>query len=268
MRLNFWITDKGGVNYDVALVNNFTATVDPVGTNDSSQGYTAGSTWLNVTGQRSWICVSNGVGAAVWIQSAQTAGSVVAPAATTATGNGSAASVTGGSGGTTSGNGGPANVTGGAATAGNGNGGSVVLTGGAKNGTGIAGGVRVESLFIKSQGTPAAATTSATLTAANILSGIVTVLQGAGGASAQQLPLGTALAAALPADFAVNDSFDISVINLSTTAAEVATITTNTGMTLVGSMDFAAHAAATTQSQGMLRFRLTAANVFSVYRIA
>lgn len=118
------------------------------------------------------------------------------------------------------------------------------------------------------QGAPAAVTVSGTLTAAQLLAGIVTINQGAGAVSAQQLPTGTALQAALPAVFAANDSFDVSVINTSIVDAEDASITTNTGMTLVGSMDFPAHSGITIQSSGILRFRKTAANAFSVYRVA
>ena len=117
------------------------------------------------------------------------------------------------------------------------------------------------------QGAPAAVTVSGTLTAADLLAGIITINQGAGAASAQQLPTGTDLQAALPADFAVNDSFDVSVINTSVVDAEDATVTTNTDMTLVGSMDFPAHSSATIPSSGILRFRKTADHAFSVYRV-
>ncbi|BCH11942.1 hypothetical protein MesoLj131c_62000 [Mesorhizobium sp. 131-3-5] len=117
------------------------------------------------------------------------------------------------------------------------------------------------------QGAPAAVTVSGTLTAAQLLAGIITINQGGAAPSAQQLPTGTALQAALPADFQVNDSFDVSVINTSIVDAEDATITTNAGMTLVGSMDFPAHSGPTIPSSGILRFRSTAPNTFSVYRV-
>lgn len=184
-----------------------------------------------------------------------------------ATGAGGAAGLIGGAGGATSGNGGAATATGGAATAGNGSGGSVVLTGGAKNGTGIDGGIRMESLIVRKQGTPAAKTTSATLTAAEILTGLVTINQGAGATSAQQLPAATDIIAALPADFATDDSFDVVVSNISTVDAEDASCTTNTGLTLVGSMDFPAHSGITLYSTGILRFRKTGASTMTVYRV-
>lgn len=186
------------------------------------------------------------------------------------TGAGGTVSVTGGaSGAGATGNGGPANITGGAALSTNGNGGSIVLTGGAKNGSGIAGGVRVGSILIRTQAVPTAKTTSGTLTAAELLAGIITINQGAAGTSAQQLPTGTAIVAALPADFATGESFDVSIMNLSTVDAEDASITTNTDLTLVGEMDFQAHSALAAQgSSGILRFRRTGATTFTVYRIA
>lgn len=185
-----------------------------------------------------------------------------------ATGAGGVAKIVGGIGGATSGDGGAAQVTGGAATAGNGNGGSVVLTPGAKNGTGIAGGVRVEGVLIRTQAAPTAKTVSATLTAAELLAGIVTVNQGGGAVSALQLPTGTAIVAAMPADFATGDSFDVSFMNISTVDAEDASVTTNTDLTLVGSMDFPAHSGITLCSCGILRFRKTGATTLSVYRVA
>jgi len=50
--------------------NNWTATVDPVVGNDTTQDYASGSLWINTTASpnRAWICVSNGTGAAVWLQ--------------------------------------------------------------------------------------------------------------------------------------------------------------------------------------------------------
>lgn len=42
------------------------ATVDPSVNDDSSQGYVVGSSWLNTVTKELWICISAGVGAAVW----------------------------------------------------------------------------------------------------------------------------------------------------------------------------------------------------------
>lgn len=238
----FASSNNSDLPVNFAAINKLDATVDPGASNDSSQGYEAGSIWVNVTGGRVWTCKSAAVGAAVWLASGAAAGSFIAPA------------------------GSPATVTGGVASATNGDGSSVVLTGGAKNGTGANGAVRVESLLVRAQGAPAAKTVSATLTAAELLSGIITVTQGAGAPSAQQVPTGTAIQDALPADFAIGDSFDVSVINLGG-ASEVASLTVNTDVTIVGNAAIPVPASGV-QSSGMFRFRKTADHVFVAYRIA
>lgn len=116
---------------------------------------------------------------------------------------------------------------------------------------------------------PTAKTVSATLTGAEVIVGMITVNQGGGASSALQLPTGTDLEAAITPALVTGDAFDVSVMNLSTVDAEDASITTNTNMTLVGSMDFQAHSAlASGSSSGILRFRKTALNTFTVYRIA
>lgn len=184
------------------------------------------------------------------------------------TGTGGAASLIGGaSGAGATGNGAAANVTGGAALSTNGSGGSVVLTGGAKTGTGIAGGVRTEGLDVVTMSAPAAKTTSATLTAAEILGGLLTANQGAAGAATYTMPLGTDLAAALPADFATGDTFQFSIINISTNSAEIVTVAGNTGTTAVGNMTIAANNATTNQAWGTFRVRQTGAAAYSFYRV-
>lgn len=117
------------------------------------------------------------------------------------------------------------------------------------------------------QVTPTAKTVSATLTALEIWQGLITVNQGAGAASALQLPTAADLDLLLT-DWVANDSFDFSLINISTTAADDASITTNTGWTLVGNMDVASNAAATDKSVGAFRARKTAAGAWTIYRIS
>jgi hypothetical protein len=48
--------------------NNITATTDPTVSNDSSEGYSQGSLWINHTGETIWLCSDASVGAAVWFQ--------------------------------------------------------------------------------------------------------------------------------------------------------------------------------------------------------
>ena len=117
-----------------------------------------------------------------------------------------------------------------------------------------------------SQATPTAKTVSATLTAAELLAGIITVTQGSGAPSAQQLPSGTAIQTALTANYPVNGYFDFSVINLGG-ASEVASITVNTDVTIVGNAAIPVPATGA-QSSGRFRCRKTADHVFVVYRIA
>lgn len=117
------------------------------------------------------------------------------------------------------------------------------------------------------QGAPNAQTVSATLTAANLATGIITVNQGGAGASALQLPLATAMDTAFPASVA-GSAFDFSVINISTVAAEAASLTTNTGWTLVGDTDVAANSAITTKSAGRFRARKTGTGAWVLYRLS
>lgn len=184
-----------------------------------------------------------------------------------ATGAGGAVALVGAAGGATSGSGGNVTATAGAGTAGNANGGSVVLTPGAKNGSGFDGMVIVRGQSLFAQGAPTAKTVSATLTAAEVLTGIITVNQGAAGASALQLPLASAMDTGFP-NAAAGDSFDFSVINISTVDAEDASLTTNTGWTLVGNMDIPAYSAAgSLNSSGLFRARKTGTAAWTLYRI-
>lgn len=115
--------------------------------------------------------------------------------------------------------------------------------------------------------TVAAKTTTTTLTAAEVLGGLITCNQGGGAGATYTLPTGTLLAAALPATFAVGDSFEFQVTNISTVAAEDVTIQGGTGTTLKGSGAVASNAAATDISFATFRFVMTGTNTFDVYRV-
>lgn len=125
---------------------------------------------------------------------------------------------------------------------------------------------------LRKQAAPAAKTVSVTLTAAEIMAGLITGNQGAAGAATYTLPLATDLETALVAahpGLANDDSFDFAIINLSAVAAEDITVATNTGWTLVGSMVVESNEATAQKGpQGAFRARRTAANAYSLYRIA
>lgn len=98
---------------------------------------------------------------------------------------------------------------------------------------------------------------SMAFTPAALLSGIVTATPTA--SRNIQFPTGAALD--LASEFAINDSFDFSLVTL---AAFALTATVNTGVTIVG----AAATAATSGSTARFRMRKTAADTFVAYRIA
>jgi hypothetical protein len=145
---------------------------------------------------------------------------------------------------------------------------SFVMTEGAQTVNGVKTFGSVPSIPGVKQGAPTAKTTSATLSAAEVLAGIITVNQGAGGTSAQQLPLAADMDTALPA-FAAGDAFDFSVINTSTVDAEDASVTTNTGWTLVGNMDVHAYSAAgSLNASARFRARKTGSAAWTLYRLS
>lgn len=120
------------------------------------------------------------------------------------------------------------------------------------------------------QGTPTAKTTSATLTAAELLSGIITVNQGAADVSTLTLPTGSAMETALLAlvpQLDVDDAFEFSLINISTVAAEDAVLAAGSGFTIVGNVNVASNNAATDLAFGTFRVRRTAANTYVAYRV-
>jgi len=116
------------------------------------------------------------------------------------------------------------------------------------------------------QVTPTSLTTSATLTGAQLLTGLLVSVQGASGAATYTLPTGTLMDAAVPANFPLNGSFDFSLINNSTTSGETATLAAGSGFTLVGN-PATTIATAATRSSVRLRARRTAAATWVCYVI-
>jgi len=103
---------------------------------------------------------------------------------------------------------------------------------------------------------PTAKTAAATLTPAELATEIITYT---GAAVNLTLPLGTDIENAFTS-MKVNSSFDFTIINIGGTNA--ATVTANTGCTIVGVAAVSANTSAT------WRVRKTADNTFVFYRIA
>ena len=111
-------------------------------------------------------------------------------------------------------------------------------------------------LYVLEQLAPTSKSAAATLTAAEVLVGII---QYTGAADNLTLPTGTELETAFTPALAVDASFDVSVIN---TGSGAATLLVNTGVTNVGSL------VVTNGTSGRFRFRKTTTNTFVVYRIS
>ncbi len=118
----------------------------------------------------------------------------------------------------------------------------------------------------------AALTASATLTAAQLLTGLLSANAATAAGVTYTLPSGTDFENALRAafgkkDLKVGDGIEFVLLNVSTVAAEDATIAAGAGWTLSGSMVVASNDAATSISVGRFRARRTAANTYTLYRV-
>jgi hypothetical protein len=114
----------------------------------------------------------------------------------------------------------------------------------------------LNEVVLGTQGAPIAKAAAATLTPAELANGIINYN---GTASALTVPLGTDIDTAFPS-MKVNSSFDFYIINTGGTNA--ATVTANTGCTLVGVAAVSANTAAN------WRVRKTADATYVFYRIA
>lgn len=115
--------------------------------------------------------------------------------------------------------------------------------------------VATGTLYLE-QAAPASKAGAATLTAAELLAGLV---QYTGAAASLTLPTGSDIEAGVLSGLAADRAFDFGVIN---TGSGTATIATAAGLTLVGAMTVDAGAS------GLFRVRRTAADTYSVYRLA
>jgi hypothetical protein len=109
---------------------------------------------------------------------------------------------------------------------------------------------------------PLTATGDATLSTAQLLSGILLGSPGTS-AAAYTTPTGTAIDDALN-NAKVGSTFDLSIINVNGSSSGVITLTAGTGVSTVGLMTVVA----TAGTAQLFRFRKTGAGTYTVYRIA
>lgn len=123
---------------------------------------------------------------------------------------------------------------------------------------------------IVGQGAPAAETGAATITIADILTGIVTLNQSTGATVALTLDTGTAMDTGKPATLGTDQAIDWTLINLSAAAADTGTLTAASGHTIVGNPIVQSAHASTGELYGnsaRFRSRRTGANTWVTYRI-
>lgn len=119
----------------------------------------------------------------------------------------------------------------------------------------------VNEMTLGIQAAPATATSTATLTVAQLLTGLIL---GSPGSSAATYTLPTvALLEATLANAKVDSSFDFSVINVDGSGSGVITLAVGTGWTIVG----LATVAATAGTAQMFRARKTGTGTWTMYRI-
>lgn len=129
--------------------------------------------------------------------------------------------------------------------------------------------VPLRGAILRTQVAPATATTAATLTIAQLMTGILSATPTATGATvAYTLPTGALIDSAV--DMAVNDSFDWVCVNNALAAADTITITAATGHTIVGGpivQSLHVTTGGITGYSAVFRTRKSAADTFITYRI-
>ena len=122
-------------------------------------------------------------------------------------------------------------------------------------------------LFIK-QVAPAEMTDGATITAANLIKGMILGTPTA--AAEYQLPLAADLDAAWLDEVEVDRAFDLQIVNLAATQDWYITLTASAGWTIVGNaiVNSSQWEVSYYLGTGTFRIRKTAADTFTAYRIA
>ena len=128
--------------------------------------------------------------------------------------------------------------------------------------------VLIDGVLLKEQGAPATMIATDTLTAAQLLTGLIVATPAA--AVNYTLPTGTLMDGALTSLMIDNASFDFSIINLSGTNANEITVLEGVGFTIVGQpiVDSNEWETSWYGNTGTFRCRKTADNTFVAYRIS
>jgi hypothetical protein len=71
---------RNAANSAWIILQNYGATADPGVGDDSAAGYDRGSLWINVSGNKVWVCANPAAGAAVWKELTAAGGDVRPPA--------------------------------------------------------------------------------------------------------------------------------------------------------------------------------------------
>lgn len=141
----------------------------------------------------------------------------------------------------------------------------------AGNGIVIDGAKVRDGIFIGAQGAPTAETGAATITIADILTGIVTLTHTVGSDVALTLDTGSAMDTGMPTGMSTDQYIDWTIINLSAAAADTGTVTASSGHTVVGVMVVQSAHSSTGGLYGnaaRFRSRRTATNTWITYRLA
>lgn len=127
-----------------------------------------------------------------------------------------------------------------------------------------------DGLFITKQAAPTAETGVATISIADILTGIVTLSHTAGATVALTLDTGSAMDTGRPGGMGTDVAIDWSLINLSAAALDTGTLTASSGHTIVGNPIVQSAHSSTGGIYGnsaRFRSRRTATNTWITYRI-
>jgi len=125
----------------------------------------------------------------------------------------------------------------------------------------VGAGNRAETLM-SAMAAPQTATTTATLTAAQVVNQMLVANPGSGAAATYTLPTAALIDAAVP-NATVGSTFDLSVVNTGTGSGTV-TLATATGITDGGN----AFTVVAVTTSALFRFRKTADNAYTVYKMA